>query len=545
MKKFSLLLFFIPVLITSAQNLDSLYNRFMQVKGITQSINQQTVSTQNEPIKCSFGIVAQVRLNYDKFTALQKKSISKLLDRPLTDTSFVSPKNKFRIHFNKAGNDVPGYDLNELAKAADSSYNYEVNILGYLLPPKDSGKGGDDLYDIYIQNLASDYGYTQPEDQITNLTYTSYMVIDNDYSGNNYYTHGINGGRVTVAHEFHHAIQIGNYGFFDKDVFYHEITSTAMEEFVFNDINDYYFYIDSYFRNPQRTFSANDGYNLAIWNIFLRDRFGVNIIKRIWELMRGERALKAIADAIIESGSTFKAEFNTFGLWTYFTDTRAVPNKYFKEASNYHNLITPLMVTDFTNTPSSINVTSEAVSNNFLQFNDNTTSTGSVLVSLISNCDINGGITSPVTSTSFVYTLSSQPINNGKKIIDGYYSKLESQNGFLFSESNILNDVPISEGQISTEEIDYPFPQPFRYSTNSLIYFPTSSSENGIAELYIYSVDMTLVYSITKRILVSDKIVISWDAHDKNGNKLATEVYIYVTKSGDKIKKGKFVIYND
>ena len=34
--------------------------------------------------------------------------------------------------------------------------------------------------------------------------YTSYMVIDNDFTG--YYTSGINGTRFTVAHQFHHAI---------------------------------------------------------------------------------------------------------------------------------------------------------------------------------------------------------------------------------------------------------------------------------------------------------------------------------------------------
>ncbi len=545
MKKLPLLFFFVPILITSAQNLDSLYNRFLQVKGVSQNINQQNISTQEEPIKCSFGIVNQTKLNYEKFTALQKKTISKFLERPASDTSFVTPNNKFRVHYTKTGIDAPGYDLNELAKAVDSSYNYEVNILHYPPPPKDSGQGGDDLYDIYIQNLSSDYGYTEFENPITSTTYTSFMVIDNDFSGDNYHTHGIDGARVTVAHEMHHGIQIGNYVYRTSDNYYYELTSTSMEEFVYNDINDYYYYMDSYFRNPQRTFSANDGYNLAIWNIFLRDRFGVDIIKRIWELMKVEVALKAFDDAVVEAGSTFKAEFNNFGIWTYFTDTRAVPNKYFKEAANYHYLIKPLMVTDFTNTTSTVNVNSAAVSNNFLQFNDKSNPANNVLVSLISNCDISGGFSSPITSTSFAYTLSSLPISGGQKITNGYYSKLESVNGFLFSQSNILNDIPVDDGQISTEEIDYPFPQPFKYSANTQLFFPTSNSTDGNAELYIYSVDMTLVYSITKRILVSDKIVISWDAHDAKGNKLATGVYLFVTKSGDKIKKGKFVIYND
>ena len=72
------------------------------------------------------------------------------------------------------------------------------------------------------------------------------MVIDNDYAGG-YYSTGINGARVTVAHEFHHGIQCGNYSpknssslYRNSDVFYYKLTSTAMEEFVVDVVNDYY-----------------------------------------------------------------------------------------------------------------------------------------------------------------------------------------------------------------------------------------------------------------------------------------------------------------
>ena len=56
------------------------------------------------------------------------------------------------------------------------------------------------------------------------------MMIDNDFTS--YFSSGINGARVTVAHEFHHSIQGGNYIFRPEDTFFYEITSTAMEEFV-------------------------------------------------------------------------------------------------------------------------------------------------------------------------------------------------------------------------------------------------------------------------------------------------------------------------
>ncbi len=540
MKKILLLLFSIPILISSAQNIDSLYNEFLLVRGINQNVKPQVAGETNQPIKCGFGIVNQVKMNYDKFSDLQKVFLKTILARPVTDTSIVTPSGKFRIHFMKSGVDAPVYNINQLAQAADSSYNYEVNILGYPPPPGDAGVGGDDRYDIYVQNLSGGlYGYTEFENQITSDTYTCYTVMDNDF-GTNYYTHGIDAARVTIAHEFHHGIQIGNYIYRANDTFYFELTSTSMEEFVYDSVNDYYNYIDTYFRNPQKAFSSNNGYNLAIWNIFLRDKFGANIIKRTWELMKQERAVESIADAILESGSTLKTEFNKFGLWTYYTNTRAVPNKYFEEAANYP-LIHPLMTTPFTKPSTTINITSEPISNNFIFFTDGANN----LISIVSNADLNGAVASPVGVLPFAYTLSSDQITGSRKILDGYYSKIESANSLLLGESNIFNDIPIDNGQLASVELDYVFPQPFRYSVNDQIYIPVAKSSNRLVDLYIYSADMNLVYSSQKPIVAADQIFIIWNGRDNNNNKLGTGVYIYVIKSGDTVKKGKLVIQND
>ena len=138
------------------------------------------------------------------------------------------------------------------------------------------------------------------------------MMIDNDFS--NHFTTGINGARVTVAHEFHHSIQGGNYIFRSADTFFYELTSTAMEEFVFDDINDYYAYIPSYFRNPETPLPLTNGYNTATWDIFLRDNFDYDIIKRQWELMPSVRAMFAINTSIFEYGSSFASEYNRYGI---------------------------------------------------------------------------------------------------------------------------------------------------------------------------------------------------------------------------------------
>lgn len=547
MNKFSLLIVYIfSVVSITAQNLDSLYNHFVRIKShSTEAVKYplQQVTGDDETGKCGFGIVNEVKLNFNLFDPKQRKILAGLLSRPQSDTSFVTPSGKFRIHYKKSGFDAPGYSLSELAKAADSSYNYEINILGYPPPPGDNGAGGDDKYDIYIGNLSAGlYGYTEMETELSPNVWTSFMVIDNDFSTHN--TKGINGARVTVAHEFHHAIQVGNYIYRSTDQFYHELTSSAMEEFVFNDINDYYFYFPSYSRNPQRPFSrngSNDGYDLAVWNIFLKERFGFDILKRTWELMRDKRALNAIAEAIAEAGSMFKNEFSLFGQWLYFTGQRAVPNKYFKEAQNYP-LIRPLMTSLFNKPQTSMNISSNPVSINYLVFTDQAARTDT-FVAVVTNSDLTNGVSDISKTLSFKYTLSNQSGNGFRKVIDGFYASLESDNGFLLSEMNILNNNPIED--IVTTEINYAFPQPFRYSKNSHISFPAGNTFAGFADLAIYSIDMDLIYNGELRIITTDKKVLMWDAIGNNGRKLSTGVYFYVLKNDKATIKGKFVLYND
>ncbi len=545
MKKYLLIFVVMPFCLSISQNLDSLYNEFIQLKGISRGHGNINVREESNPVKCSFGIVNSIKLNYEKFSPLQKSVLSPLLARPVLDTSIVSPLGYFRIHFNKSGINAPAYDIKLFAAAADSAYNYEVKIIGFPPPPKDNGAGGDDLYDIYIKDLSAEYGYTEFENSITSNTFTSYMVLDNDFAGNNYNTHGIDAARVTVAHEFNHGIQIGNYIYRQEDNYYYELTSTSMEEFVFSGVNDYYYYIKYYFQNPGRTITSNsswyDGYDLALWNIFLKDRFGIGSIKKIWELMPSKRALQCFDDMLKGENSNFKVEFNNFALWCYFTGTRAVAGKYFSEASAYPSINPAALI-------NSVSVNSEAASNSYFLFTDNSSSPGNALVSIISNCDIEGGIVSSAAITPFTFTVASAPISGGSHIVDKYYSKLESKNDLalsLFSQSNIFNNIPVNEGHIIAQETDYAFPQPFKYSLYNQIYFPAAATSSGYADLNIYSIDMNLVFSGSKRILATDKIAVGWDALDLRGGKLSTGVYFFITKSGDTVKKGKFVIYND
>ena len=62
----------------------------------------------------------------------------------------------------------------------------------------------------------------------------------------------------------------------------------------------------------------------------------------------------------------------------------------------------------------------------------------------------------------------------------------------------------------------------------------------------IYNIGMKLIYSVKQSVIdYNGRKMAKWNGMDKNNNRLSSGVYIYVTKSGDEIKKGKLVIFNE
>lgn len=533
-----------------AQNIDSLFSVFVNSRTAgAESAHEQFEDPGS--IKCGFGIAAQIRLNYDNFTEEQKAVLGKILIRTSTDKYIDSPGGHFRIHYDTAGSNAPDFDMNNvtdtdllwLAECADSVYQFEVGTLGYPAPPSDGIEGGDSRYDIYIQNI-TDYGYTQPDVSLGNGKYTSYMVIDNNFSHTA--TKGKSGARVTVAHEFHHGIQMGNYILRESDRFYYEITSTAMEEFMYDGINDYYNYMANYFNAPDMKslsrFSSNsDGYDLAVWNIFLAKRFGYDVIKKSWELMSAHRAMEAIGLAIQDAGSSFKAELLRFGNWTYFTNSRTIDGEYFKDAKNY-----PLLrVSEKIDGLSGRSLSTLAASNTFLEYHFNNAGFTDTLVAIISNSDIEGSIPTSASRISAEFNISNGSMDNGHKISDqlDIFASVTSGNSSIFSESYIYNNIPVE--YFARENVGFPYPQPFKYSGGTSLFLPADPGNTRQGELYVYNINMNLAYFGPVEISNSGHVGVTWDCINNKGGRLASGVYIYVVKSGDKITKGKFAVLND
>ena len=216
--------------------------------------------------------------------------------RPNLDISILSPSEHFKIHYDTSGeNEATDIYANEVAAFADQVRNIIVNNMGFLPELNDE----DGVYDIYIQDLgAYNYGYHVPDipDDLYNYTPSSYILIDNEYEENEYYTSGLSTMQLTLAHEFFHAIQLAyrekNAG---VDDYFYEMMGTWIEDIIVPEGNDYIYWVDNddmfdsstlFFINPESSMTTSNGYSIALFAHYLNNVYSNGdgtIIRQIWE----------------------------------------------------------------------------------------------------------------------------------------------------------------------------------------------------------------------------------------------------------------------
>lgn len=532
--------------------LDSIFNIYASshgssLEGALPSVTAQVVS--GEPVKCGLPLSAELQANYDALSSEQKKLLSKILFAPSLHTFVISPSGIFKVHYDTLGANAPNYNsaltvhANAVlaAEAFDSSYAYEVGYLGYPPPPMEG------VYDVYIENVDNQfYGETVTYKRYTPTTSYTYIRIDNDYVST--YTKGVVALKATAAHELHHSIELGNYTsvFDDADIFFFELTATSMEEFVFDDCNDYYNYLASYFYNSDRNFTKNTGYNLCIWNIYLRQKYGetgFGIIKKQWdEMAKGKRAMDAIQESLLDASSSFQKEYAEFSVWNYFTKHRAIAGRYYEEGAKYP-LIKPTHVT--ATLPYSVTISLNPLSANYFYFDTRRDLANDTLAAIITNSDITKGIGSGE-ATSVTYSLSNYDYDGVDLKVS---SSLNAEGAAYWTVSYIYNNTPYIPEILDERSIDYAFPNPFKYSYSARgteISIPIKNKKLDKANLNIYSVSGNLVYNGSKQInSFGGTFIIKWNGLNNDNEKLPEGIYFYAAECDGDIYKGKIAIFNE
>lgn len=322
-----------------------------------EGIPKEYMSTEFSPVKCYTNLIIEIQKNRELLNDNAKLIFTELKTRPTKQYTFDSPNGYYKIHYDKTGdhavlnpdedtNPADGHPdfVNRAAEYHDYVWQTEVIDMGYLSPPSDGSNGGDSKYDIYLHHFSGAYGVCFPESYIGSpnpSSYSSYIFIDPTFDG--FPNTPLENLQVTAAHEFHHAIQM-TYDVFESS-WYKEITSTWIEDIVYDDVNDYYNYLGSFYSQPEISLSATNGvheYAACIFNHYLSQTHGDSIIKDIWENLVGindSEVYSALNTLLPLYGSSRDFAFTEFTVWNYLTGVRR-SNSYsgYEEGEDYPNI---------------------------------------------------------------------------------------------------------------------------------------------------------------------------------------------------------------
>ena len=221
----------------------------------------------------------------------------------------------------------------------NSAWDRVVTQCGFRAPKRDGGRarqqGPNGKLDIYLTNLGQNglYGYCNVDRHTVRngRDRPGFCVLDDDYSSDDFPLNTPHQNlKVTVAHEFLHAVQLA-YDFLE-DPWFMEGTAAWIEDELYDNINDNRQFLHRYspMTNPGTSldhFGEGFSYGSWVWWRFLTERFpaedgtGLPVIMRsTWALAHhddpqnpGTYSLRAIAGAIAARDQKFTRVFADFG----------------------------------------------------------------------------------------------------------------------------------------------------------------------------------------------------------------------------------------
>ena len=200
------------------------------------------------------------------------------LDQTLETTHFA-------LHYAIGGNhSVPLIDANHnnipdfidvAAQSAEFTWNREVNQLQYPPPVGTPAQ----KFHVYFRDVKNIYGATYPDNVVLQTTTpvplgtsTGYIVVENDFAegfppndedvtGNEVVRSGAL--KVTIAHEFMHAIQFAINVYASGWLM--ESHATWGEDAVYDGLNDWHWYINGFFTTADQPLFSRDPYGGAFF----------------------------------------------------------------------------------------------------------------------------------------------------------------------------------------------------------------------------------------------------------------------------------------
>ncbi|HNB10060.1 MAG TPA: DUF6055 domain-containing protein [bacterium] len=511
----------------------------------------------HEADKCGFPAIQTLQAlsqKLNKSFAVQKKSAAFVYNH-----AFVtgSGKNRtFKIYYDTVGTDkvstidadantIPDW-VEENGKAFEKSYRKEIDTMGYREPVNMKRDG---YYEVYIINIRA-YGQTAPVQQYPSGsdTWESFIEIENDFVGGGFKTHGYDAMRVTAAHEFHHAIQLAyKYDTGYTDGWFYEMTSTWLEDVVYDEVNDYYAYLPRFYSNPHVSLFSETtffGYHVTHWLHMMEKTHGASIVRNIWERMPDERALIAINNALeAETSTDLRNSFTEFSIWNYFTKDRYDSITYFQESRSFpavsfykNTLIGNLTYTDGIPGLAARYYNFKTFDSSDIKIRFESGSPSDFNIITIERLESGDPF---ITRRSHVDSFVVSHMKPGDSLIVIVSNTTTNKTNTTYTISTGLTDGSSSHATVTNLQI---YPNPIRMDLHNTlnIKFDLRKTASVVFEVYSISGKRMVHHNYGK--FDPNNHLLNWDIKDNAGKFLPSGIYIYRLNIGDYSKTGKIAV---
>ena len=299
--------------------------------------------------------MVEMAKDWESLSAATKKEIRDLRGNGFGNLKGTLETAHFVLHYTTQGDwAVPAHDgdrngVPDFIDAAASSWEETharlVGQLRYPAPKLTTTFDGSvsNKFHVYFKDM-NYYGYCVPENVeyspvngFPSGTASAWIVVENDFYGfprNDEDVTGLEVVRtgalkVTQAHEYMHALQ------FNLNVYQSgwlmESHATWAEDAVYDDINDWHWYINRFFVNPSVPIFNRYVYGSAYFQNWLSETYGVDAPRQIWEAAKSMSAADAVKKVAFrgswEPMATFATAQPTLGINDFTVDqTSLIPN---------------------------------------------------------------------------------------------------------------------------------------------------------------------------------------------------------------------------
>ncbi len=477
----------------------------------------------------------------------------------------------FRFHYTTTGsnavstadtnsNSIPDY-IEQMSAELNYVVAVELTFNSFTEPPSDdwysanNDNGGSGAYDVYVGGVSGGnvYGYVQPEYYANNNTgnnehssgvnevnaFTSYMVMRHNYNG--FPNTELEAIQVTAAHEYFHAVQMGYDGWEENWVT--EATAVQFEEIVYDEVNDCYQYMSSWFNSPQQSLnldSSNRWYGSFIFFEYVNSHLSDEAIREFWEQSiahdsyYGDYSVQTLDEAFDDLGSSFAEMLNGMSVANRIMSSASAVSPWdYEEADSY--AVTP-------STFSTVSFTAggnETVSSTNLQENAaqyiRLTTDDPVLATLANDAgpDSYLELHAIMTYGDSAWTVwSGSPINVDPTDATQVYFVVVSQND---AGSDFDYTLTFTDGEMSTEPeiplhfaVSNAYPNPFNPQTNINVDLAADQK----IQVHIYDIQGRLVQTLYDGELNVGSHILTWDGSAMNGKAVPSGTY-FVRLNGD------------